>query len=139
MRQNINFGKLLHGGDYNPEQWLSVLYSLSVFYMARHTYMKRFQTKIQYKSTLRRLCTSQISHKLRGAFGDESTFFAEFFCIGNSMIGIIRCAEPREFVCVSHPVKFAGINDRTTECSTVTVHIFGRGMSNNISTPFDWT
>ena len=22
MRQNINFGKLLHGGDYNPEQWL---------------------------------------------------------------------------------------------------------------------
>ena len=33
MRQNINFGKLLHGGDYNPEQWLSVLYSLSVFYI----------------------------------------------------------------------------------------------------------
>ena len=22
MRQNINFGKLLHGGDYNPEPWL---------------------------------------------------------------------------------------------------------------------
>ena len=22
MGENVNFGKLIHGGDYNPEQWL---------------------------------------------------------------------------------------------------------------------
>ena len=24
MRQEVNFGKMIHGGDYNPEQWLDM-------------------------------------------------------------------------------------------------------------------
>ena len=24
MREQVNFGKMLHGGDYNPEQWLDM-------------------------------------------------------------------------------------------------------------------
>ena len=24
MRKEVNFGKMIHGGDYNPEQWLDM-------------------------------------------------------------------------------------------------------------------
>ena len=139
MRQNINFGKLLHGGDYNPEQWLSVLYSLSVFYMARHTYMKRFQTKIQNKCMLRGLNTSKIPHQLCRTFGNKCTFLTKFLCICNPMIGIIRLTQPRKLICLSHPVKMTTVNNRPTDSSSVTIHIFGRRMCHNICSPLNRT
>ena len=40
---------------------------------------------------------------------------------------------------MGHPVKFAAVNDGTAYSHTVTVHVFGGGMGNYISSPFDGT
>ena len=40
---------------------------------------------------------------------------------------------------MGHPVKFTAVNDSTAYSYTVTVHVFGGGMGNDICSPFDWT
>lgn len=57
---------------------------------------------------------------------------AKLFSISNTMIRFIRCAKPRELIRMCHPVKLTGINDRTTDCCSVSIHIFCRRVRHNI-------
>ena len=53
------------------------------------------------------------------------------------MIGLIRCTETGEFLCMSHPVKFTGIYDRSAKRCAMPVHVFCCGMGHNIRTPLN--
>ena len=55
------------------------------------------------------------------------------------MVGLIRCAEPREFIRVGEPVEVSAVHDRSADCDTVAVHILRRGMDHDIGAPFDRT
>ena len=54
------------------------------------------------------------------------------------MIGIIRCAESREFICMCHPVKVSGINDCSTYCCAMSIHVFCRRMGYDVCAPLKW-
>ena len=53
------------------------------------------------------------------------------------MIGVIRLAEARVFVCMRFPVEVTAVDDTTSYGSRMSVHIFGRRMRNDIGTPFE--
>ena len=55
------------------------------------------------------------------------------------MIALIRLTEARKPVCVPHPVKVSAVNDGTAQGGTVPVHVFGRGMGNDIGAEFKGT
>ena len=95
--------------------------------------MQRFQTQIQKKSILRRLYTAKITHKLRRAFCYKGAFFSELFGIYYSVIGLVGSSQSGIAVSMSHPVKSSRINYRSAYSCSVTVHIFGSGMSDYIS------
>ena len=114
-------------------------HSLSVLHVPWHTHMKRFQSEIQDKCILWCLDRSEITHQLRSTFCDKCAFFSEFLSIGNSMIAFIRCAKSGIFICMSHPVKFTTVYDCSTDCCSMSVHIFCSRMCHNICSPFDRT
>ena len=111
---------------------------LCIFHVAWHSHVKRLQAKIQIKGMLRRLNTTKITHQLCGTFCNKCAFLTKLLCIRDSVIRLIRCTKSREFICMSHPVKLAGIHNCTAYCCTVAIHVLCRRMSNNISSPLNW-
>ena len=114
-------------------------YSLSIFYMARHTHMQRFQAKIQDERTLRRLHSAEITHQLRRSLGNKSPLLAKLFGVGNSVIGFIRCAQTGELVGMRQPVELAAVDNRTAQASSMTIHILRSRMRYDVCTPFQRT
>ena len=53
------------------------------------------------------------------------------------MVALIRSREPGELVSMRHPVKRTCINNAAAHARTMTIHIFGGGMRNDVRTPFD--
>ena len=86
-----------------------------------------------------RLHTAQVTHQLGGTFGNKRALFAKFFSISNTVIAFIRGTESRIFLSMSHPVKTATVYDRAAQCSSMSIHIFCGGVSDDICTPFEWT
>ena len=88
---------------------------------------------------LRRLNTSKITHELRSTFRNKSTLFAKLLRISNSMIRFIRFTKSRELIGIRHPVKATAVHDCSTDCCTMTIHIFRCRMCYNICSPLDRT
>ena len=107
--------------------------------MTLYSDMQTLQSEIQDKCTLRRLYRTEITHQLCSCLCDKCALFSELLCICNSMITVIRCGKSREFVCVFHPVELSGIYDASTDSCSMSVHVFGCGMSYDICSPFDRT
>ena len=84
-----------------------------------------------------RLNASKITHQLCCTFCNKCPLFAKLFSISNTMIRFIRCAKSRELIRMCHPVKLTGINDCTTDCCSVSIHIFCRRVRHNICPPLD--
>ena len=65
-------------------------------------------------------------------------FLAEFLRVNNTMIRFIRCGQTREFFCMSFPVKVSTVHDTATQCHGMSIHIFCRGMRDNIHPKLKW-
>ena len=100
--------------------------------MPFHSHVQAFQAKIEIERALGGLCATEIAHELRRRFGDIRAALTEFFCVRNAVIAIIGRTKPREFVRVREPIEFARIDDTTAYGYAVPVHVFGRGMGNDI-------
>ena len=86
---------------------------------------------------LRALNRAEVTHKLRGALRDERTALPKLLCIHNSVVALIGSREPRELISMRHPVKRTRINNAAANARTMTIHVLGGGMSNDIRTPFN--
>ena len=86
---------------------------------------------------LGRLDRAEVAHELGRGFGNEGTLLAEFLGIDDPVIGFVRLGQARVFFLMLHPVKPAGIHDRSADRGTVAVHVFCRGMRYDIGSPFD--
>ena len=82
---------------------------------------------------------TKITHELGGSLGNEGAGLSKFFRIGNAVVGLIRLAQPWEFIRMGQPVKFATIHDGAAYAGTMTIHILSCGMGYNICAPFDGT
>ena len=107
--------------------------------VAFHADVQGFQSHVEQECALRRLYGAEVTHQLCGRLGDERAFLAKAFCIRNAVVAVIGRGQPRELVGMCHPVKVAGIDDASADGSTVTVHVLGRGMGDDVSTPFKRT
>ena len=107
--------------------------------MLFHAEGKAFQTQIQIEGVLRGLDTAQIPHKLRGAFGNESAFQTKPLRIGHAMIAFVGGTQSREFVRIFCPVKFTAVHNYAAQGGSVTIHVLGGGVGNNVSAPFKGT
>ena len=85
---------------------------------------------------MRALDAAQVTHQLRGSFGYISAF-AKCFGISQSVVGFVRGTKARKFVCMSVPVEVTAVNYTTAYAGSVSVHIFGCGVNNDVGTPFE--
>ena len=106
---------------------------LCVLAVALHAQMQSFQTDVGQERILRRLAGAHVAHQLCGRFCDVG-FLSEFLGIDNAVIRLVRSGESREFVGVRIPVKVSGVYDRSAYCHRVSVHIFGRGVCDDVHT-----
>ena len=97
--------------------------------MTLHTERKRFQTKVQKKRIHGTGLRSHIAHEVRTRLRDISRL-AELLCVGNTVIGLIGLRKHRELSVI--PVKASAVNNAAADLNGMTVHIFGRGMCNDI-------
>ena len=101
--------------------------------------MQTFKTKVQNKCVLRTLDRTKITHQLCRTFCNKSTCIAKTLHIGHAMITLIRCTKSRILICILHPIKMSTIYNRAAYTCAMTIHIFCRGMRNNICSPLEWT
>ena len=105
--------------------------------MSRYSQVQCFQAYIGQKCIHRRLAGTHISHQLCYRFLNIG-FFPEFLCVNNTMIRFIRCGQTRKFFFVSFPVKVSTVHDTATQCHGMSIHIFCRGMRDDIHTKLKW-
>ena len=110
-------------------------YFLGIAAVLRHAQVQSFQTEVQQERILRRLDAAEVAHQLRRCFSDVSQF-AESFCISQSVIRFVRCAETGEFVGMCFPVEIAAVYNCSAYAGGVSVHIFGSGVDYYIGSPF---
>ena len=105
--------------EVNPSDFFVVFkelrHLLRVETMSFHAHVKAFEPEVEIVGALRGLTAPEVTHKLRRAFGDKSAFFTEFFRVGDSVITLVRGAQPREFLRVRHPVEFTAVDDTATD------------------------
>ena len=77
---------------------------------------------------------SQIPHQLGRGFGDVGQL-AEFFRVGDAVVGFVRGGEAGEFVGVSLPVKIAAVHNAASHLHGVAVHVLGGGVGDNVGAP----
>ena len=110
---------------------------LRVLAVSGHTNGQGLQSEIQEESVHGSLDGTEVSHQLRCAFGDERTAQTEFLGVCDPVIGVIGSGQSRELVSVCHPVEFAAVDDRAANRCVVSIHVFGRGMCDDIRAPLN--
>ena len=111
---------------------------LSVVAVAFHAQRKGFQTEVEQEAVCRGRNGAKVTHKLRSCFCDVG-FFSELFRVDNTVIGFIRFSQAVIFMSIGIPIKVTAVNNGTADLYGMSVHIFGCGMGNDISTPFKRT
>ncbi len=112
--------------------------SESVFAVARHAEMERFEAEVQEERILRRLDGTEVAHELCGCLRDESAL-AESLRVSETVVARIRFGEALETVVVCFPVKVAAIDDAAADCRGVAVHVLGRGVGHDVNAVFNRT
>ena len=112
---------------------------LGVGTVLTHPEGQAFQTQVQIESALGGLDGTQVPHELGSAFGDEGTGQTEPLGVGDTVIAVVGGTQAWELVGVFGPVEFAAVHDAATHSDTVTVHVLGGGVGDDVSTPLDGT
>ena len=110
----------------------------SVFAVARHAEVKRFETNVQEECVLRRLDGTEVAHELCSSLRDVGAL-AESLRVGEAVVTRIRFGEALKTVVVCFPVKVAAIHNATADCHGVAVHVLGRGVGHDVNAEFDRT
>ena len=109
---------------------------LRVGAMARHSQRQCVQTEVKQERVLRRLLRAEVTHEVGTALGDVRRL-AELVGIDNAVIGLVGRGEHREIAAC--PVKVAGIDNDAAQRDSVTVHVLGGRMNDDVGAPFKGT
>ena len=89
---------------------------LGILAVPGHADRQGLDPQVQIKGIHRRLDGSQVAHQLRSRLGDVGAALTEFLCIGDPVIGLIRCGQSRELVRVGKPVEIPAVHDTAADC-----------------------
>ena len=132
-------GAALQAGIIHPRHLIIGLqilcHLLGVLTVSGHSEMQSFQTHVEQERVLRGLDRAEISHQLRRRLGDIC-FFPKSLRVNQSVIGLIRSGQPREFILMGHPVKISAVHNTAAHSHGMSVHVFCGGMGHNIRAEF---
>ena len=107
--------------------------------MTRHAHMQALERAIQEKRCLRVLHGAKIAHELRGGLGNEGTLATELLDIGHAVVALVGRGETRELVRMGHPVKLAVVDDNAAQVGSMSIHVLGGGVRDDIGAPLKGT
>ena len=111
----------------------------AVLAMTRHAHMQALERAVQEKRRLRVLHGAKIAHELRGGLGNEGALTTELLGIGHAVIALVGRGETRELVRMGHPVKLAMVDDHAAQVGSMSIHVLGGGVRNDIGAPLKGT
>ena len=113
-------------------------HALGILAVLWHAQMQGLQTEIEQETVLRRRCRTEVTHELCHEFGDVAQL-AEGLDIGESVVGVVGCAEVGELLGMGHPVEVSAIDHGTAHLGGHAVHVLRGGVGDNVGTPFERT
>ena len=93
--------------------------------------VERFEAEIEKKRVHGCGGATEIAHHLCDALGDI-TALSEAFAVDESVVGIVGGREARERILVRHPIEVSAIDDSAADLGRVAVHVFCRGVGDDI-------
>ena len=111
----------------------------AVLAMTRHAHMQALERAVQEERRLRVLHGAKIAHELRGGLGNEGALATELLGIGHAMVALVRRGETRELVRMGHPVKLAVVDDHAAQVGSMSIHVLGGGVRNDVGAPLKGT
>ena len=107
----------------------------AVLTMTRHAYMQALERAVQEEGRLRVLHGAEVAHELRGGLGNEGTLATELLGIRHAVVALVGRGETRELVCMGHPVKLAVVDDHAAQVGSMSIHVLGGRVRNDVGTP----
>ena len=104
-----------------------------------HAEGQALQTQVQHECILGGLDAAEVTHQLGGTLGDESALQAETLGVGDAMVAVVGGGQAGELVGVGSPVELAGVDNDAAHGGSVTIHILGGGMGDDVSAPLEGT
>ena len=111
----------------------------AVLAMTRHAHMQALERAVQEEGRLRILHRTKIAHELSGCLGNEGTLATKLLGIGHAVVALIGRGKTRELVRMGHPVKLAVVNDHAAQVGSMSIHVLGGGVRNDVGTPLKGT
>ena len=111
----------------------------AVLTMTRHAYMQALERAVQEEGRLRVLHGAEVAHELRGGLGNEGTLATELLGIRHAVVALVGRGETRELIRMGHPVKLAVVNDHAAQVGSMSIHVLGGGVRNDVGAPLKGT
>ena len=131
-------GILLQVGIVYPRHLVALAQPAShlqgILAMLRHTQVQSLQAQVEQKRILRRLDRAQVAHQLAGGLGDIG-HLPKGLRVGQAVVRGIRLAKAGELVGMGLPIEVAAIYDATAYAGRMAIHVFRRGMGDDVSAP----
>ena len=107
----------------------------TVLTMARHAHVQALERAVQEECRLRVLHGAEVAHELRGGLSNEGALATELLGIGHAVVALVGRGETRELVRMSHPVKLTVVDDHATQVGSMSIHVLGGGVRNDVGAP----
>ena len=111
----------------------------AVLAMTRHAHMQALERAVQEEGRLRILHRTKIAHELSGCLGNEGTLATKLLGIGHAVVALIGRGKTRELVRMSHPVKLAVVDDHAAQVGSMSIHVLGGGVRDDVGAPLKGT
>ena len=111
----------------------------AVLAMTRHAHMQALERAVQEERRLRVLHGAKVAHELRGCLGNEGTLATELLGIRHAVVTLIGRGETRELIRMGHPVKLAVVDDHAAQVGSVSIHVLGGRVRNDVGAPLKGT
>ena len=107
----------------------------AVLAMTRHAHMQALERAVQEEGRLRVLHGAEVAHELSGCLGNEGALTTELLGIGHAVVALVGRGETRELVRMGHPVKLAVVDDHAAQVGSMSIHVLGGGVRNDVGAP----
>ena len=101
--------------------------------------MQALERAVQEEGRLRVLHGAEVAHKLRGGLGNEGALATELLGIRHAVVALIGRGKTRELVRMGHPVKLAVVDDYAAQAGSMSIHVLGGGVRNDVGAPLKGT
>ena len=111
----------------------------AVLAVTRHAHMEALERAVQEERRLRVLHGTKVAHELSGCLGNKGTLATELLGIRHAVVALVGRGEARELVGMGHPVEVAVVDDHAAQVGSMSIHVLGGGVRNDVGAPLKGT